>query len=76
MLLAQDIEIVKHYFKALESGLDKHALFDILSSAPIFEHYHKLTDTFEKINEDSILMTSATIWETIIALSDRPKVVF
>jgi Zn-dependent M28 family amino/carboxypeptidase len=64
----KDIDTAQHYFKALEFEVDKQTLFDILSSAPIFEHYHKPTDTFDKISEDSILMTSATIWETIISV--------
>jgi Zn-dependent M28 family amino/carboxypeptidase len=64
----KDIETAQHYFKALEFEVDKQTLFDILSSAPIFEHYHKPTDTFDKLSEDSILMTSATIWETIITV--------
>ena len=65
---AKDIETAQHYFRAMDLKADKQTLFEILSSAPIFEHYHRPTDTFDKLNEESILMTSETIWETILAV--------
>lgn len=64
----RDIETAKHYYKALEFDVDKSTLVEILSTAPIFQHYHQPTDTYEKISEESILMTSATIWETLITV--------
>jgi Zn-dependent M28 family amino/carboxypeptidase len=62
----KDIDTALHYFKAMEFGVDKQTLFEILSTAPIFEHYHRPTDTFDKLSEDSIRMTSTAIWETIV----------
>jgi len=35
----KDIDAAQHYFNALKLGLDQEALFEILASAPIFEHY-------------------------------------
>ncbi len=67
----KDIEVAQRYFKALEFEVDKQVLFGILSSAPIFEHYHRPTDTFDRLNESSIQMTSDTIWETIIAVRNN-----
>lgn len=67
----KDIEVAQHYFKALELEVDKQVLFEILSSAPIFEHYHRPTDTFDRLNEGSIQMTSNAIWETIIAVRNN-----
>ena len=67
----KDIEAAQRYYKALEFETDKQKLFEILSSAPIFEHYHKPTDTFEKLNEKTILMTSEAIWETIIMVQNK-----
>ena len=67
----KDIEVAQNYFKALEFEVDKRVLFEILSAAPIFEHYHRPTDTFDKLNESSIQMTSDTIWETIIAVRNN-----
>ena len=61
----KDIAAAQHYFNALKLGLEKEALFEILASAPVFEHYHRPTDTYDRLNEDSICMTSATIWATI-----------
>ena len=62
----KDIETAQLYFNAIELEADKQTLFEILSSAPIFQHYHRPTDTFEKLSEYTILMTSSTIWETIL----------
>ncbi len=61
----KDIAAAQHYFNALKLGLGKEAVFQILASAPVFEHYHKPTDTYDRLNEDSILMTSETILDTI-----------
>jgi Zn-dependent M28 family amino/carboxypeptidase len=69
----QDIATAQHYFNALKFGLDKEALFKILASAPIFEHYHRPTDTYDRLNEDSILMTSATVWDTIISVQKTSR---
>jgi hypothetical protein len=65
-----DLEVAFHYYKALELGADKQTLFEILSKAPIFEHYHQSTDTFEKIGIDSIDMISRLIWETILKMNN------
>ncbi len=64
----KDIAAAQHYFNALKLGLDKEALFKILASAPVFEHYHRPTDTHDRLSEDSIRMTSETIWDTIISV--------
>ncbi|MBT1699506.1 M28 family peptidase [Fulvivirgaceae bacterium PWU4] len=64
----KDLEIAQHYFRALALEVDRQTLVEILSKAPVFEHYHKPTDTFNRLSEDSISMTSATVWETIIAI--------
>lgn len=64
----KDVATAQHYFNALKIGLDKEALFKILASAPVFEHYHRPTDTYDRLREDSIRMTSETIWDTIISV--------
>ena len=69
----KDIDAAQHYFNALKLGLDKEALFEILASAPIFEHYHRPTDTYDRLNEGSILMTSTTIWDTIISVQKTSR---
>jgi Zn-dependent M28 family amino/carboxypeptidase len=69
----KDIDVTQHYFNALKLGLGREALFEILSSAPIFEHYHRPTDTYDRLNEDSILMTSNTIWDTITSVQENPS---
>jgi Zn-dependent M28 family amino/carboxypeptidase len=64
----KDIVTAQHYFRALEFEVEKETLFEILASAPIFEHYHRPTDTYDRLNEESIQMTSATIWDTIVSV--------
>jgi Zn-dependent M28 family amino/carboxypeptidase len=64
----KDIDVSNHYFKALEFNVDKETLVEILTAAPIFKHYHRPTDTYDKLNEESMRITSETIWETILAL--------
>jgi len=63
-----DIETAYHYDKALSFDVDMETLREILSTAPIFEHYHRSTDTYDRINEESILMTSSIIWSTILTV--------
>jgi hypothetical protein len=67
----KDIEVAQHYLKAQEFEVDKQTLLEILSSAPIFEHYHKPTDTFDRLSEESMQITSDTIWETIISVQSN-----
>jgi len=69
----KDIATAQHYFNALKIGLDKEALFEILASAPVFEHYHRPTDTYDRLREDSIRMTSETIWDTIISVQKTSR---
>jgi Zn-dependent M28 family amino/carboxypeptidase len=65
---SEDIEVSDHYYKALEFEVDHLTLYEILSRAPIFHHYHRPTDTYEKLSEESILMTSSAIWKTIVGV--------
>jgi Zn-dependent M28 family amino/carboxypeptidase len=67
----KDIEVAQHYLKAMEFEVDKETLHEILSAAPIFEHYHQPTDTFDRLSEESIRMASDTIWETIVAVHNN-----
>jgi len=64
----RDIQIAQKYFAAIAAGVVKNDLFEILSGAPIFEHYHRPTDTYDKLSEVAVVMTSSVIWETIIGI--------
>ncbi len=64
----QDIATAQYYFQALAQQADKWALWEILAQAPLFRHYHQPTDTYEKLSEASLAMTSAAIWETILSM--------
>ncbi|MBO2008083.1 M28 family metallopeptidase [Hymenobacter negativus] len=64
----QDIATAQHYFQAVEQQADTSKLMAILTQAPLFRHYHQPTDTYEKLNEAALAMTSAAIWETILTI--------
>jgi Zn-dependent M28 family amino/carboxypeptidase len=68
-----DIEVASQYYKAVEQGLDSTFLRNILAEAPIFENYHQPGDTFEKIKDKSILMTSSVILDTVMAMGLTPS---
>jgi Zn-dependent M28 family amino/carboxypeptidase len=61
----KDLEIANQYYKAAGHGLDSRFLFDILAEAPVFKNYHQPGDSYEKIKEKSISMTSSAILDTI-----------
>lgn len=62
---AKDTDVAQNYYKALRRGATKELLSEILFGAPIFTHYHQSTDTFDKLSEYSISMTSSAIWDTV-----------
>ena len=63
----QDMAMAQHYFQALAQQADTNKLMEILAQAPLFRHYHQPTDTYEKLSEAALAMTSAAVWETILA---------
>jgi hypothetical protein len=67
----KDIEVANQYYKAVEQEGDSAFLWDILAEAPVFENYHRPGDSYEKIKENSILMTSSVILDTIMAMARR-----
>jgi len=64
----KDIEVAYHYFKAQEFDVDKATLWEILSQAPLFQHYHQPTDVSSHLSEESLQMTAQVIWQTLLAL--------
>jgi Zn-dependent M28 family amino/carboxypeptidase len=63
----QDMAIAQQYFQAVAQQADTSKLMEILTQAPLFRHYHQPTDTYEKLSEAALAMTSAAVWETILA---------
>ena len=61
----KEIEAASRYYKAIQQGLDSAFLLGILAETPTFENYHQPGDSYEKIKEKSILMTSSVILDTI-----------
>lgn len=70
-LSKEDLLVSEKYFHALKHGTNPNDLFEILSSAPLFNHYHQPTDTFEKIEERSLQMVVDVIQKTIEAISRK-----
>lgn len=63
----EDIAVAQRYFQALAQQADRSVLWEILAQAPLFRHYHQPTDTHEKLSEAALAMTSAAVWDTILA---------
>lgn len=64
----KDLEVAEYYYKALNDNANFAKLQEIISQAPLFKHYHKASDLSIHLSEDSLQMTSDTLWETIQAL--------
>ncbi|HWK04252.1 MAG TPA: M28 family peptidase [Puia sp.] len=62
----KDIEAAGRYYEAMARGADTATLSMILSQAPVFKNYHQAGDSYDKIEERAILMTSSVVWDTII----------
>jgi Zn-dependent M28 family amino/carboxypeptidase len=71
----KDIEMASRYYKAAQEGVDSAFLVNILAQAPIFENYHQQGDSYEKIKEESILMTSSVVLDTILAMRRKDKII-
>lgn len=67
----KDMEVANQYYKATEQRLDPTFLWDILAKAPVFKNYHQPGDSYEKIKEHSILITSSVILDTIVAMGRK-----
>lgn len=63
----QDSAAAQAYYQAVAQKADTGTLLEILAQAPLFRHYHQPTDTYEKLSEAALAMTSAVVWETILA---------
>jgi len=61
----EDLSVAEKYFLALSQGKDIDDLHKILATAPLFQHYHKPTDTYEKIESKALIRTADLIERTI-----------
>jgi hypothetical protein len=64
----QDLEVARHYYKALEFEVDQQTLHEILTQAPLFEHYHQPSDRSEYLQESALQLVADTVWRTYLAL--------
>lgn len=67
----KDVEVAYHYYKAMEFDVDANTLYEIMSAAPLFKHYHQSTDKSEFLSEDSLQMTVNVIWQTLQSLDQK-----
>ncbi|MDW3646905.1 MAG: M20/M25/M40 family metallo-hydrolase [Bacteroidia bacterium] len=61
----KDLEVAYHYYRALEFEVSHQTLYEIMSQAPIFEHYHQASDRSVNLSETSLQMTVDAIWESL-----------
>ncbi|MBC7921209.1 MAG: M28 family peptidase [Ferruginibacter sp.] len=67
----KDVAVAQHYYRAQEFDVDAQTLHEILAEAPLFQHYHRSTDTSEHLRETALQMTANALWETYLALDQR-----
>lgn len=68
---ASDLEIVPEYMAAIAGGADMGKLWDIMSRAPVFEHYHKPTDLSEHLDEQTLQMVSDLLYDSVCEIDGR-----
>lgn len=61
----EDLEVAEHYYRALEFDVEPQVLKDILSKAPLFEHYHQSSDVSEHLSESTLQTFADLIWQTL-----------
>ena len=64
----KDIEVATHYYKAMEFDVNQQTLYEIINQAPIFEHYHQLSDRSVHLSEETLQMTVEAIWRMVIEI--------
>jgi Zn-dependent M28 family amino/carboxypeptidase len=62
----KEIQVASRYYQAIEQGLGSAFLLELLAETPTFENYHQPGDSYDKINERSILMTSSVVLNMIM----------
>lgn len=67
----KDLEVAYHYYRAMEFEVSSQTLYEIMSEAPIFEHYHQASDLSKNLSEASLQMTAEAIWSTICEMDRK-----
>lgn len=62
----EDLDIAMKLMGSSQSEVDREVIFQ----APLFRNYHKITDTSEKLSEDSLQMVSDLLWESLCRLDE------
>lgn len=68
---ARDAEVAQHYYKAQEFEVDLDVLQEILSDAPLFQHYHQTSDLSVHLQEKSLAETADVLWATVLELDRK-----
>lgn len=67
----KDLQLAMIVAEKRSQGVSEYELIDLLDEAPIFEQYHRPTDTHHHLSEDSLQLTADTLWKTLELLNGR-----
>lgn len=69
----QDLVVAQRYYQHLYTSQNpsQETLLEILSHAPIFQHYHQASDLVDNINIDSLNRVSDIVWQTIKNIHEK-----
>ncbi|MBD2770536.1 M28 family peptidase [Hymenobacter sp. BT664] len=68
---SQDLEVAGHYYNALATEVNPPALHQILTKAPLFEHYHQPSDRSDYLQESALQLVANTVWSTYLAFDQQ-----
>lgn len=67
----KDLQLAMMAAEKRSQGVSEYELIDLLDQAPIFEQYHRPTDTHHHLSEESLQLTADTLWKTLGLLEAR-----
>jgi Zn-dependent M28 family amino/carboxypeptidase len=64
----KELSAAEEYYAAMKRRAGLEELTLIMQKAPVFEHYHRETDTADKLNEQSLARAALLAWLTLTGL--------
>jgi hypothetical protein len=68
---AADLAVAEEYRLAAGRGVYREEVQQIMSRAPLFRHYHRVTDTSDHLSEESLRLTADVVERAILAVNRR-----
>ncbi len=62
----KELEVAYKYYKAQEMNVSLSVLKEIMQQAPLFQHYHQMSDLSIHLDEKSLQLSLETIWKTLL----------